>query len=433
MAAFLSLWMWDSDDMVVSSCLGRCWLRWLAVVSCVLTAMLPVGLMAASEGLAQGGGPPPFKNRGLAIVNGGVLWFDEGTLLLEGPHLGVRRLWASSLFEDEFSSSATAVALGTQLASVLPRRLSAIAQPPRLSGRGCTWWEPSENFVVVEDELVAAGECQEVTEHPRAKPLYIRNLRGGRWKVLRWLAGASGTALAAEGALLAIGAQRSDRRMTVSILDLSTGATQASFDTPVGRMAFASPRRLVVEIPDRVATNEGRRRVSLRLYSTRRNYLANLGAVTEPLISGLHIVAYENGTLSVRSVAGGPPRPVVGFNRSTRGLKAFALRWPKLVVSETTSKPLLPSEVRCYSGSYGPSSKPFLATFDLARVEPFDAPPVIVNVEPTVPLTKCGPAPPAAPRGEALTWVGLQARDEFGHDFDSGLCLFGECDALSGP
>jgi hypothetical protein len=45
--------------------------------------------------------------------------------------------------------------------------------------------------------------------------------------------------------------------------------------------------------------------------------------------------------------------------------------------------------------------------------------------------------PPAAQaakvRGDALTWVRLQARDEFVHDFRSGLSLFGECNALSGP
>jgi hypothetical protein len=356
--------------------------------------MLTVGLMAASEGLAMLQ-PRPFKNRGLAIVNGGVLWFDEGALLLEGPYFGIRRLWASSSLQDaSFSASATAVALEPQLASVLPRRLSAIAQPPRLSGGGCTWWEPSAPFVVVEDELVAAGECQEVTEHPVREPLYIRNLRAGRWRVLRWLAGASGPELAAEGPLLAVGAHSFHRKMTVSILDLSTGDMQASFETPVGRLAFASPRRLVVEIPDRVASTEGGRRFSLRLYSTRGDYLANLGAVTEPLISGMHIVAYENGTLSVRGVAGGAPRSVVGFNPPARELEAFAFRWPELVVSETTSKPLLPSEVRCWSGSYGPSSEPFLAMLDLARIEPFDAPPATVEVEPPTPLTNCGPAPP---------------------------------------
>ena len=150
------------------------------------------GLVTASEGLAVPP-PPPFINRGLAIVdNGGVLRFDEGALLLEGPHSVTTRLGASSSFEADFSSSMSATAawiepskLGEEphfVASVLPQRLSAIAQPQPLSGGGCTWWEPSRDFVVVEDELVADGECQEVTEHPDREPLFIRNLRGGRWR-----------------------------------------------------------------------------------------------------------------------------------------------------------------------------------------------------------------------------------------------------------
>jgi hypothetical protein len=390
--------------MAVPPHLGSRWLRRLVLVSCVLTAVLTVGLTAASEGLAMVPSRP-FENRGLAIVNGGVLRFDGGSLLLEGPHSGIRPLGASGSFQDDFFSSTRATAALTEgvdaephfVASVLPQRLSAIAQPPRLSGGGCTWWEPSRPYVVVEDDLVATGECQEIKEHPVREPLFIRNLRGGRWKVLRWLIGTSGPQFAAEGPLLAIGARRLDRRMTVSILDLATGATQPSFHTPLGQLAFASPQRLVLEIPNRVAAtrpSERSQAVSLRLYSSRGNYLADLGSMTEPLISGMHILSYEGGTLSVRSVAGGAPRPIVGFNPPARKLDAFAFRWPDLVVSETTSTPLLPSEVRCWGGSYGPSSEPFLATFDLARVEPFDAPPVTVYVEPSVPLTNCGPAPP---------------------------------------
>jgi hypothetical protein len=277
-------------------------------------------------------------------------------------------------------------------ASVLPRRLSSIAQPQRLKGGGCTYWEPSTPYVVVQDDLVAAGECQEVTEHPGREPLFIRSLRGRRWRILRWLAGASSPALAAEGDVLAFGA-RSARQMTVSILDLSTGATQARFQTPLGQLAFASARRLVLEIPDPLVTSERRPSVSLRLYSTGGHHLGDLGVMMEPLISDMHIVAYENETLSVRSIVGGAPRPVVGFNPPARRLEAFALRWPHLVVSETTSKPLLPSEVRCWSGSYGASSEPFLATIDLARVDHFDPPPATVKVAPAVPLTNCRAIP----------------------------------------
>jgi hypothetical protein len=45
-------------------------------------------------------------------------------------------------------------------------------------------------------------------------------------------------------------------------------------------------------------------------------------------------------------------------------------------------------------------------------------------------------ATPAGAFRFALGWStgeGLQARDEFGHDFRSWLCLFGERNALTGP
>jgi hypothetical protein len=381
-------------------------LRWLAHVGCVLATALTVGLLAPAESLAIPPPAPPWpSDQSLAIVNGGVLWFDEESLILQGSHSGRQLGRAGGESENDFSSSATATAALVQeiesygqhfVASVLPRRLSAIAQPPRLSGSGCTWWEPSAPYVVVEDDLVAVGECQEIREHPVREPLYIRNLRGGRWKVLRWLA--SAPEFAEEGPLLAIDTWRSKGRMTVSILEVSTGVTQASFEAPSGKLVFASPRRLVLQTPDRLAPKPPPRSghlpaVSLRLYSSRGRYLANLGSASEPLISGMHIVTYENGTLSVRSVAGGTPHPIIGFNPPARDLDAVAFRWPELVVSETTHTPLLPSEVRCWGGSYGPPSKR-LATFDLAQAQPFDPPPAIVHVEPAAPLTNCGPTPP---------------------------------------
>jgi hypothetical protein len=379
--------------MAVSPQAGGRRLRCPLIVSCVVTVMLTVGLAVASESRAVAPPPPSrFQNRGLAIVNGGVLWSDEGTLFLEGARWGIRPLGASE--EDSWSASASAVALGSGSASVLPRRLSALPQPPRLSGGGCTWWEPA-GVSVVQDDLIAGGECQEVTEHPVREPLYIRDLRGGRWKVLRWFARGSLTTLAAEGPLLAIGAQHPDRRMTVSILDLDTGEVQASFEIPVGSLVFASPQRLVLEISDGEA--ERRPRVSLHLFSTNGQHLGNLGVATEPLISGTHILAYENGTIYVRSFIGGARRPVVGFNAPARNLQAFAFRWPELVVSETTSEPLLPSEMSCWGSSYGPPSKPFLATFDLARSKPFDAPPAPVKVESARRLSclrEEGPVPP---------------------------------------
>lgn len=94
---FPTLRMWDSDDLVVTSYAGSRWLRWLAIVSCVMTGFT-VGLVAASESLARVPSRP-FENKGLAIVNGGVLQARDGELLLEGPHFGIRRLWQAARFK----------------------------------------------------------------------------------------------------------------------------------------------------------------------------------------------------------------------------------------------------------------------------------------------------------------------------------------------
>ncbi len=97
--------------------------------------------------------------------------------------------------------------------------------------------------------------------------------------------------------------------------------------------------------------------------------------------------------LGIRCVCLGGGRFGIGFNQG-RELITLAFRWPALVVVETTSAPLLPSEVHCWSGEFGPASKPFLGIFDLARSEPFVPAPALVHVPPSKPLTNCGPAPP---------------------------------------
>jgi hypothetical protein len=236
---------------------------------------------------------------------------------------------------------------------------------------------------------VAGGECH--WDDPSvSQPLFIRSLRGGRWRVLRWLAGdTEPPVLTAEGNLVAVGVQLSNAEMEVSILDVRNGRTEARFDLPYGHLAFASRDRLVLSAP---VLPVGYR---LALYSTRGQRIAELGSAQEPpLVSGMHLVTDEGQTVSVRSVAGGAAKAVIGFNSPVRSLVALAFRWPALVVVETTSAPLLPSEVHCWSSGYGPASVPFLGLFDLARDQPFVPAPALINVEPSKPLEHCGSAPP---------------------------------------
>jgi hypothetical protein len=100
------------------------------------------------------------------------------------------------------------------------RRLGLMADPDRSvqvrKRRGCKGWQPGtdsvRDFVVAEDELVSARQYQ--WDDPSVHQLlFIRSLRGGGWRVLRWLTGDSEPVLTAEGNLLAVGVQFSSAKM----------------------------------------------------------------------------------------------------------------------------------------------------------------------------------------------------------------------------
>ncbi len=356
----------------------------------------------------------------MAVLGRGTVWFDEGSVFFKGFHSGRVRLGSvKSELRPQIASSATAVALlsggekAEFLGGVPPGPLTAIAAPKLLGGSGCKGWLPGSDFVVAGEDLVAAGECQ-WDDYSARQPLFVRSLRGGRWRVLRWLEVVSppggdsaytnaSPILAAEGDLVAVGVQFSSARMDVSILNVGSGRTVARFDLPDGYLAFASPKRLVLSIPAPYSPNdvdfpleEWSGPFDLALYSTRGRRIAGLGSAERlPLVSGMHLLAEEldTDTVSVRSVTGGVPKSVVGFNEARERL-ALAFRWPAVVVVEATRAPLLPSEVHCWSGEYGPASPPFLGVFDLADGAPFVPAPTLVRVEPSHPLTNCGPPPP---------------------------------------
>jgi hypothetical protein len=388
--------------------------RWGASVCAVLASAASLASVGDAFAVPPIAPRPPQQT--VAVVRRGVVWFDEGPVFLKGFTSGSVRLGAINAPDERLShmtSSATAVAALREeenagfVGGVPPSPLVPIAQPKLVSGGGCKGWQPGtesvRDFVVAGDNLVAAGECHWDAVSVR-EPLFVKSLRGGRWRVLRWLAGDSEPVLAAEGNLVAVGVQFSSTSMEVSILDVRNGHTKARLDLPDGYLAFASRDRLVLSVPVRPYDHEillpggpSFGDYHLALYSTRGRHLAELGSAQEPpLVSGMHLVTDEEGgqTVSVRSLTGGAPRAVIGFNSPARSLLALAFRWPALVVVETTSTPLLPSEVLCWSGDYGPASKPFLGIFDLARSEPSVPAPALVHVEPSKPLTDCGPAPP---------------------------------------
>jgi hypothetical protein len=264
---------------------------------------------------------------------------------------------------------------------------------------------------VVVDELVVVGQCF-WDDHFSRRPLFVRNLREGRWHILRWIAGEDEPILAAEGPRLAVGVQRPPMQMAVSIVDMQSKRSLAHFTLPDGELSFASPDRLVLYFPVRREPDDvcfplfqGQAcEHRIGLYSVNGRRIVDLGpAEHAPLVSHMYLLTREyhegppgNGDyLSIRDLAGtgSAPRLVVGFDSPARTLEAFAFHWPALAVVESTGVPRLPSEIHCWSGDYNPG-KPYLQIFDLARNEPPLPPPPFVQVQPSEPLTNCGQPPP---------------------------------------
>jgi hypothetical protein len=380
-----------------------------------------VGVLALASSAAAVPRPlePPQE---AAVVRSGVVWVDQGRVIFQGFWSGSTILGGVGTYAPTLASSSGAVALvggaaGGFAAAVPPGRFAPVEQSgeaaPEVRGGECTSWAPvigglvPTDFVVAGDELVDAGECQgdnggfQEQELATSQPLFVRSLRGGSWRVLRWLAGNNPPILATEGHLLAIGVQPPLGRMRVTILDLGTGQLVAQFEAPDGYLSFASSRRLVLSAPTLLQAQEAhlaptaeigqspaqRERPSYRieLYSLRGRRLADLGtAALPPLVSHMHLVERESvdgaSVLAERSVLGGASRRLIAFDEPARNLVALAFRWPAVAVVETTSAPLSQSEVTCTSGEYHRPSAPFLVILDLARAEPFVPPAPSANL-----------------------------------------------------
>jgi hypothetical protein len=382
------------------------------------------GLAGGAQAFAQPLKPPPPLQQAVAVVKSGVIWFNDGSLLLRRFGAGSVSLGAFPTREQrapQIVTSASAVAglLGGEgfVGGIVPHRLAPIPPPKPISGGGCTGWQPEvrapADFVVVNDDLVVAaqGECPE--GGATRQPLFIRNLRGGRWHVLRWLTGRNSPILAAEGDVLAVGVQFSLTTMAVALIDVRDQRTTARFILPDGYLAFASRNRLLLSASPAqdfplgpqvslagggVITRSGGAGFPYHivLYTTRGRRLVELGSAVEaPPVSHMHIIVEREGTLAVLSLAGGPRRALTGFNAPARELLTLAFRWPALAILQTTSAILPASEVTCeHEDYYGPASAPFLTILDLARDEPFLPPPPSSLLESSDLLSHCPPRQP---------------------------------------
>ena len=376
-----------------------------------VAAALLAALVAAAASRAEPLLPQHYSRAGagVAVLAKGVVWADDYRVLYQGFWSSSKVLGGVGETDPFLSSSARAVVLAGRgsrealfSAALPPGRFGPIGQIwAAQRGAGCEWL-PSEEaarggFVVVGEELVDGATCaEEVTFQEQAprQPLFARDLRGGEWHVLRWLKGRASPILAAEGDLLAVGVPSSAQRMRVLIFELPSTAPSAQFDAPAGYLGFASPVRLVISVllplrsrePKGVSFSEAikrriQRRYRTELYSLDGRRLAGLGTFGDPpLVSHMHLLSVDGGEdesrLVVRSIPGGPSRPLVGFSEPVRTLAGFAFRWPGVAVVESTRVPRQQAEVTCTSGEYKPPGPRSLAILDLARAEPFlPAPP----------------------------------------------------------
>ena len=380
----------------------------------VLAALLPVA--APVQASASSLEPAlrfvqQYPSQDVAVLDRGVVWADGTTIVYQGFGSVRRTLGGVESPEPAIASSGTALVLAASVregfaGAIPPRRLAPIQETwdevklgscndwsPLIPGRG----EPGK-FVLAGEKLIDPGTCDETptAEHTGIQPLFVRGVRAGRWRVLRWVESEALPTLAAEGNLLAVGTQTPSGTMRVLVLNLANAHVVAHFGAPAGYLAFASPRRLVLtSVSVARAASEAlkpERRFSYRasLYSLRGVRLADLGTFTRPpLVSHMHLLTEESlegqSTLVVRSIPAGPSRRLVAFDEPLRTLQADAFRWPAIAAIESTTTPLLPSEVTCTSGAYHPPGAAFLAIFDLDRPEPF------------IPAPPPAPPPPSRP------------------------------------
>jgi hypothetical protein len=400
----------------------------LRVSSGVALVSVLAALVGAST--AHAGPAPPPAQQAVAIVKAGVVWYENGVVRLTEPD-GERRVLAATrpapAGPPQIGSSATAVVVddgGSFTGGLPPASLARLGPFHSPSSGRLHCWRPEDavnipEFVVAGDELIVAAERTCGPPGSSRQPLFEKDLRGGPWRVVRWLPNESPPVLAAEGSLLAIGVQHSlTAAMDVQVLDADTGSTRSSLKLPEGYLAFAGRNRLIVSVPTftsfplyiRLETpsgDYGGSRGSLggeydaAMYNLHGALVRTLGTIPQqPTVSAMRRVAVTNtpqsntATLSVQSVSGSSQRSVIGFDQG-RSLIALAWRWPLLAIVETTATALPDGTFNCSNGRYSAPSAPFLTTFDLARTSAFvPAPAEPPQPSPQKVLETCGPPSP---------------------------------------
>jgi hypothetical protein len=257
---------------------------------------------------------------------------------------------------------------------------------------------PSNFFVVAQERLVLDGAWGCSSRRASGpQPLFVRSTRDSRWRVLTRLPGSAPPLLAVSGTTLAVGIQRSLRRMQVLLIDARTAKVRRRFDAPDAYMTFADPDHLVLSLPSfaafpleqrvyvagaEIGGNSAGGDYRLALYTTTGQRVKDLGRTAElPLASHDRLVTIDEDltgdteTVSVRRLPDGPTSPLIGFRTPARELISAALAWPRLAIIETTSTALPDGQFTCRYGTYNPPIPPFVQTLNLDGRPAFNPPP----------------------------------------------------------
>jgi hypothetical protein len=360
-------------------------------------------LAGAGSAGARAVPPGPLAAQSVVVLPAGVLWWNKTSAVLVGRGgrmstlAAVPSMGTAGLLEGQplILASGDWVAIGVNgstLVGLAPGPLHAVAADAPFVGDGCGGWRPdialdaSARMAVADGRLLLSGRSSCPSGSSRARqPVYVQDIRSGRWRVLRLLPAGPAPVLAASGELAAIGVQMPSARMRVQVIDLASGRTRAQFMAPDGYLAFAGPGRLLLtapqnpnELPLHFATapifgGEGPYRAAL--YSTSGRHLRSLGAFTAaPMLSHGTLVDFQDGVLGAVDLRTGAVRPLVGFYPPGRSLYAFALGFPALALVQSTTP--LAATPSCFNGGYGSTTGPYLTVLDLRHPPPYaPAPP----------------------------------------------------------
>jgi hypothetical protein len=271
------------------------------------------------------------------------------------------------------------------------------ARPPvTVNARGAV--TRAAAFAVAGSRLVVAGTgaCPG-TPPPSLRPLFVRDLRGGPWRVLRQVAARGELVLAATGHWLAVGAPAGTAHMTASVYDHD--GTRLRYRVP-----GLSPGRLTLDTAGRLLTASASYHPTfpvidpgLSVYDTYTSSWSSPSHPTPhplpgtstiaPTIADGRILTLTSGTLQLIDLLHGRTRTLIGTRPPFRTIYSADLTGPMVVRSQSEAP--FPPAGSCYAQVV--NGAPTVTTLDLRAPAAFIPAPAL---PPVVDTTACGPPPP---------------------------------------